>query len=173
MKELEGFSILLRDLKEIEQKWTYHLDEHFFAHFEQSMIGASSIEVTATIVRLSNNLQVIVDHKGSVRTPCDRCAEMIDLPIEGSRSLMVKLVETVLEEDADILYLSSREERLDVGPIIYEMVSLSLPMVRRYECDVDENAPCSKDVLEYLEPDRAPNTMDDTIWQDLKKLKLK
>ena len=105
MKELEGFSILLRDLKETEQKWVYHLDERFFLHFEHSMIGASSIDVTATIVRLSNHLTVSIEHRGSVRTSCDRCAEMIDLPVEGKKSLMVRLVETVLEDDAEILYL--------------------------------------------------------------------
>ncbi|NND09399.1 MAG: DUF177 domain-containing protein [Saprospiraceae bacterium] len=172
MKELEGFSILLRNLKENEQVWTYHLDEHFFKHFEQSMIGASSIDAQAGIIRRSDHLTIAISHKGSVKTSCDRCAEVIDLPIEGEASLMVKLVGTVLEDDAEILYLSSSEEKLNLAPIIYEMISLSLPMVRTYDCDVDENAPCNKDVLKYLAPEAPSGSADDSVWQDLKKLKL-
>ncbi len=172
MKELEGFEILLKNLKNAEQSFVFFLDESFFKHFEHALIGPCDIEAMVRMCRKSDCFLLSIEHRGTVTTSCDRCAEMIDLPIEGSKSFVVKTVETPFEESDEVLYLSYEDDSFDVGPILYETVSLSLPMVNIYDCTVDDEAPCNEDVLKLLNQRPQSDQNDETVWQELKNLKL-
>jgi len=43
---------------------------------------------------------------------------------------------------------------LNLDKAIYEFINLSVPLIKKYDCDLDDPVPCNftaKDVLEYVE----------------------
>ena len=79
-----------------------------------------------------------IHSEGTVCVPCDRCLSDVELRIDTTDELKVKLGDTY-EDDGDVLTVPSAEAFLDVSLPIYEFVVLSMPIKRTHEpgkCDV-------------------------------------
>ena len=173
MKELGRFEIGLRGLRDGIHNFKFEVDQKFFACFEEALIGPCRIEVKVSLDRRPSLLVLQIDHEGTMKADCDRCAEEIDLPLSGSRRILVKFSEEALEEEDDVIYLEPDAERLILGPLIYDLISLSVPMVKKYDCENDASAPCNQEVLKYLtEHQTEEEQKDDSVWDALKNLKL-
>lgn len=171
MKALAGYKIALGSLKEGVHFFQYVLNGAFFEHFEESLIGECEFEVQLSIDRQPDLMILSLVYHGFMVTECDRCAETIELPMEDSRQLLLKFAEADMEDEEEVIYLSFDAEEFDVALLLYDVISLSVPMVKKYDCEADVNAHCNKEVLEYL--DRSEDsTSDDSVWDDLKNIKL-
>ena len=75
-------------------------------------------------------------------------------------------------EEEEIIYISPKREKLNVASLIYEYVSLSLPMVNIYDCENDPKAPCNEYILGFLNPKPTRKTAN-PVWDELKNLNIK
>ena len=75
--------------------------------------------------------------------------------------------------DDEVTYLIKGTEKLNLAPFIFEAISLSLPLVNRYDCGMDKSAPCNDKVLSILEGESQTEKEDTSpVWDELKKLNL-
>jgi uncharacterized metal-binding protein YceD (DUF177 family) len=83
---------------------------------------------------------------------------------------VLKFVEEEQEDEEDVIYVIQDEDYYNLSPLINEGVTLSLPMIKVYDCQSDPNAPCNKEVLKYLK--RGASEEVSPVWDQLKNLKL-
>ena len=123
-------------------------------------------------MKLMNEIES--EFSGTVKSSCDRCLEIIDLPIADRQQLLVKFDE-VEEEDAEVVYIHPDTDELSVAKWAYEFICLAIPISRRYDCENDLNAVCNQEVLKYLRTEDADTESPEEpprnpIWDVLKDL---
>ena len=157
-----------------------HLDESFFNLDEQLEVRRADVDVTVEVTRKSENTYrlEIVCH-GTVTTPCDRCLDDLDLPVDVDYRLNVEQMGTELDDSNDGMLIVPEDWReLDTAPLVRDTVLLALPMTRHHDNPED----CNPDMLDVLDshsveavPDDDDNmsetTSTDPRWEALRKLK--
>jgi uncharacterized metal-binding protein YceD (DUF177 family) len=173
MKELSTFEIALSRIKDGVHQFYGHIDGTFFAELDQQLIDQAKFEVVVTMEKSTDLVVLEISHKGYLETDCDRCLEPIQLPLEGQERIIIKFVEETRMDD-EVTYLIKGTEKLDLAPFIFEVVSLSIPLVKKYDCELDQNSPCNKQVLAILNQEEKEKVDEGSpIWDELKKLNIK
>ena len=168
--------------------YTYDIavDGAFLASFAESPYQRGDIALHLTVDKRSRDMVVDFDFMGTIGTSCDRCLADIGLPIADKRQLILKFSADVEEQrdEGDIVYLHPETNEFNLGPYVYEMVVLSVPMIRTYDCREGEPPyPCDEDLLRRIDdsyesatdaPERGPVSDDDdrppSPWDVLKDL---
>src|SRR5690606_18221529 len=76
------------------------------------------------------------------------------------------------EEEEDLIVLEEGAIELDLRPLVYESIILSLPMINVYDCENDDQAPCDRKVLEILHDKKNEEEVStDPLWDVLKDIK--
>lgn len=128
----------------------FQIDADFFQLFEASPVQDGHFQVRLYFDKKPDLFVLVFDFAGYVVTDCDRCLEPIQLPVSGREQLIVKITELELEEEADVIYLSSYAHELNVAKYMYEFICLAIPMHRVYDCGQDAQAPCNRDILKFI-----------------------
>lgn len=177
MKDLVQYVIPVSGLKTGVHEYDFQVDKTFFKYFEGSLIEDGNIHLKMNLDKRSDLYVVHFDFEGTVKAECDRCLVTIDLPISGHQRLLVKLFEEdSAEEDSDVIYLPAHTQKWDISRLVYEYISLSLPMIKVYDCEEDENPVCDEDMLRYLDIEEEEEHSDEDtppsnpIWDQLKGL---
>ena len=182
MKALKTFTINFASLADGEHLFDYQIDNKFLKHFEATLVHEANIEVKLTMIKFLNNLELNFNIRGTVMTPCDVCSEEFDLPIEGSDQIIVKIVSEIPEEsdEFNIVYLEENTSSINIAEMLYELITLSIPMRKVHPDDKDGHPTCDPSVLKFLKDSEdnlnTPNIDDGSdnsnpIWDELKKLK--
>ena len=172
MKSLNHFTLPILGLKVGLHQFDFQIDSSFFAHFEQQVIEKGDCQVRLYFDKRPDMMVLNFDWHGSVQTKCDRCLATIQLPINGNNQLMVKYAATEREED-EIWYIPSGKSEINLAKVIYEFVFLSLPIIKTYDCENDEQPPCDEEMLQYLLPENENEEDNDDdssnpLWDALK-----
>lgn len=170
MKALDQYNLPLKALKEGTDILTYEIDAGFFQSFENELVGDCKIHQEVVIEKRSELITLTFIHGGYIQSECDRCLEKIKIAVSGTRRFVLKFVEEAQEDEEDVIYVIQDEDYYDLSPLINEGVTLSLPMIKVYDCFSDPNAPCNKEVLKYL--NRGASEEVSPVWEQLKNLKL-
>ncbi|MFK7937671.1 MAG: DUF177 domain-containing protein [Saprospiraceae bacterium] len=172
MKALGHFSIPVKGLGLGIHTYDFQLDKEFFTHFENSQITSGSIKVRTYFDKREDMYVFTFDWQGTTQSVCDRCLTDIQLPLKGAEQLVVKFAE-VEREEVDVIYIPMDTSHFNVARYIYEYVSLSLPLIKVYDCEEDENPPCDDEMLDRLYADEQSDEKETTtnpIWDVLKDL---
>ena len=119
-----------------------------------------------------------IHSEGTVCVPCDRCLADVELRIDTTDELTVRLGDTY-EDDGDVLTVPEREGLLDISLPIYEFVVLSMPIRR-----IHEPGKCDNAMMEVFDDHQAARSSreggeaddserpGDSRWDALKQIKL-
>ncbi|MCU0371593.1 MAG: DUF177 domain-containing protein, partial [Bacteroidales bacterium] len=109
---MKHFIIPFSGLKIGNYAFTFEIEDRFFEHFEYSEIKKGQVHVDCDLEKQGRMMVFHFDIKGTVRVPCDRCAEEFDQPIEGVQRLIVKFGAGHTEESEDVLVITEKEHEL-------------------------------------------------------------
>jgi len=169
MNYMRHFIIPFSGLKVGNYTYTFEIEDKFFEHFEYSEIKKGKLHVDCLLDRQLRMLVLYFDIAGSVRVPCDRCAEEFDQQIEGKQKLIVKFGSDHTEESEDILVITEKEHELDISQYLYEYVHLLLPIKKVHGTDENGNSLCDPEVIRFIK--ETEDHQFDPRWQVLQKLK--
>ncbi len=174
MDGLVSYSLPIKGLHNGAHVFVFHVDETFFRHFECSPIEAAAIELTLTLDKRPGLMTLDFEFSGTIKTECDRCLAPIHLPVADHRALVVKYSEEAEAEDADVIYIPPEASSLDVSVYVYELIVLSLPMIKVYDCSGENPPVCDFEMLRFLEQqsDAPADAADEEnpVWKNLKDL---
>lgn len=136
--------------------YTYDLiaDDEFFATFEDSPVHRADVSLQLTVDRRTREMTLGFDFSGTVATACDRCLAPVDLPIADSGKVVVnfRVDAEELEDEGDIIYLDPDTSLLNVAPYAYELILLSIPMIKTFDCQEGEPPyPCDMEMLDRID----------------------
>ena len=171
---MEQFKIDLTALTAAETPLEYVLDDHFFAALEDSQVKSGSLHASGSIRKASGFYELRLHSSGTVQVPCDRCLDMMDLPIEADLTATVKLGTGPEDTDDDIVWVDERDGLLDVAWPVYESIALAVPIQH-----VHQPGECNALMSEKLRQLSAARSSDadaqeaiDPRWQALRGLKI-
>ena len=172
METLNQFTIPLEGLKDGKHQFDFQIDKEFFKHFEQSPIQEGKFDLTLFFDKRPDLLVFTFDFKGSFSTNCDRCLEAIKLPLKGNHKLIVKYAETS-NDQAEVIYIVQGIQQLNVAKYAYEFICLTIPMIKVYDCEAEENPPCNLKILDqlYYQEETEEKKIKNPVWDALIDLK--
>ena len=172
MGRLEQFKIDLKGLTAELTQQEWDLDKDFFEALDQTDVQGGALHVSVSIRKATGFFELQFHTSGTIVIPCDRCLDDMELPVETSNRLIVKLGSEYSEED-DIIVVPEDEGILDTSWIIYEFVALVIPI--RHVHAPGKCNPAMTKALEELSADRSSDEeSDDAVdprWEALKKLR--
>ncbi len=164
MSTSTAFVLPLKGLGKGLYEYDLKVDDAFFASFPESPIPRADIDLHLMVDKQNREMVVDFNFSGTIATECDRCLADIDLPVGDRRQLIVKFAADEEERDeGDLVYLHPDTNDFNLAPFIYEMVALSVPMIRTYDCRAGEPPyPCDEDLLDRIDasydtPEEAPS----------------
>ncbi len=149
MKELKPFSIPIRGIGDRMHQFDFQVDDKFFAHYEDSLVKEGKFDITLHLDKRPDMLIFLFEVNGAFQTACDRCLAKINMPVLGTYEIIAKYSEN--EDGGEIIHIHPLAQEINVARFIYEAVCLTVPIVKIYDCEAEENPPCDFDSLEYLE----------------------
>lgn len=173
MDSLRPFVIPIGGLQLGIHQYRFEIASDFFDYFEDSVIKSGEFVVKMQLDKRHSLYVLDFEIEGVEYTTCDRCLEQIGIAVEASYQLFIKFGEDQPEE-ADVVWIPEGTSELSVAQYVYEFVSLSVPMVKVYDCHEDDNPPCNQEVLKRLEGERVEGERsldeEDNPWSALKAL---
>lgn len=170
VKTLEQYNIPFSGLKPGTHIFDFSIDGNFFEQFEYPGIKDGLVSVTVTMEKEERLFDLHFHLKGEVMVPCDRCNEMIWMPIEGTQRLLVKLGEGYLEESEDVQVIPETENKIELANFIYEYIVLMLPARRVHPEDENGVSLCDPEIIKKL-AQLTEHHEPDPRWEILNKLK--
>jgi len=149
MDPLKPFEIAISSLKQGLHSYNFEVDNSLLKHFDQKFEEAQ-FRCDLELDKRSNLIDLHFSITGKIKTDCDRCMESIFLPLESENSLVVKYDEEERQEE-DIIYLDPNATSINVGPIIYECIMLSMPLRKVKDCKSENYKDCNQKILDYLD----------------------
>lgn len=172
MSVLNHFSVPYKGLGNGVHHLKFTVDSEFFKEFEDSHIDNGNFEVEVELDKRHDHSVLLFDIKGKTRTSCDRCLSSIDLPMEGHFKLLLKFGENEGSDD-EIMFIHPETSILNLSQVVYEYILLSMPIIKTYDCDLDEEPPCNFEVLDKLEEEEdTDDSPSSNVWDSLKGLDL-
>lgn len=170
MNAFSPYSIPVKGLKVGFHSFNFVVDNSFFALFEDSPIGDSSLEFNVALDRRSDMLLFDFEMSGYVRAECDRCTADINMPIEDTRQLIVKFGDAEGETEDEVVFIHPESSDFNLANYLYEFAVLSLPITNVYDCQEDAEPPCNVEVLKRLSQD-GEDDKGSSVWDALNPLK--
>ncbi len=170
MDKKNKFLIPVSSLALGSHSFDYEIDNDFFQKKDYSEVRQGEVSVKLDVDRQETMLRLHFDLKGSVRVPCDRCADEFDQPIESQQDFFLKLGTENAQESDEVAVVSPDLNEYDVRPLMYEYIILAIPMHR-----VHPEGQCNPEVLAILNQEVAEVEASDTIdprWAALKDIDL-
>ena len=172
MDKKNEFLIPVSGLALGSHSYQFEINDDFFVEREYSEIQQGKLSVRLDIDRQETLMTLDFSIKGTVRVPCDRCADEFDLPISDEREFFLKLGTENAEESDDVEVISADQADYDVSSLIYEFIILAIPMHR-----VHPEGQCNPEVLamlnqEVVEEEEEASDAIDPRWAALKDIKL-
>lgn len=174
MNAFAPYSIPIQGLKVGLHHFQFLIDSSFFALFEASPVQEGKLNFEVDFEKRADMLLIDFVLEGSVRAECDRCTAMIDLPLQDERQLIVKYGEAEGVEEDEVVYISREASHFNLAQYLYEFTILALPIRNTYDCENGPNPPCNRDVLDFLEQEKAAEELEArkpaNVWDALKDL---
>lgn len=179
MCSLEQFKIDLKAQTEGEKALAYELDDQYFSVLSDAEIRGGSLHVSGSIRKAVGFFELLLNISGTVRIPCDRCLDDMELPIETQLHQTVKLVsqEQMGEgsgkaEQEDLVMVDENDGVLDLAWPIYETIALAVPIQH-----VHQPGDCNDAMMRVLTEHSAARSSDadakkeiDPRWSKLAEL---
>lgn len=110
----------------------YKLDDAFFEQLDQNEILGGDVEAKVSVVAREDTFQLHLEVEGEVNVTCDRCLDPVSEPVAAEDDLLIKLASHDGEDD-DCVYIDMTHPVFDLGWLLYEEISVSLPIVSRHQ----------------------------------------
>lgn len=164
------YDIDLKGLASDCECYSYHIDDAFFAGLECLDIKGGDVCVEAEIRKVKESFELTLKCRGSVTVVCDRCLDDMSIDVDTEDVVPVKFG-AENEDSGDAVIVSEDEGILDLSWLIYEFISLSLPLQH-----VHEDGGCNKEMMACLAAHSpsgnvlADEEEADPRWNELKKI---
>lgn len=168
------YNIEFKGLSEGLHNFEFKVDDAFFIHFEGSLVEKGDVVVAAELEKRSAFIKVHLKMKGWLELTCDRCLDNYRQKVKNETELFVKFGEKEFDEAENVIWVLPEEHQINLAQIIYEYVSLSIPLRHVHPKNAKGERECNPEMIEKLKKythfDDDENTSVDPRWNALKNL---
>lgn len=122
----------------------FEIGDVFFEEKDYSPVQKGNIKATLVIEKHEESFSVLIHLDGFVNTNCMRCMGEMKTAILSDNEVKVKMTDSSREDD-EYVYVEREDGFLDLEPLIYDFIVLSIP-----ERHVHADGDCDKEMEETL-----------------------
>ena len=156
MGRFDLYKVDLKNMQQDVQVFEYLLDNLFFTNIGGEDFQKGKINTQLKIIKKANVFDLSFTLNGIVTIPCDRCLDDMDLPVDTTAHLIVKLGKDYSEESDEIVVIPETEGIINLSWFLYEFVSLAIPIKR-----IHGPGKCNKQMTSKLKKHLAKSDDDD------------
>ena len=160
----EEFKLRISGIERGKHSFSIDCDNAFFEVAEIPDLHEGDVKLQIEMDISDKIVTLDLHFKGYVTLPCDRCMEPVNIDMDFTDNLVVKLMPWIEEpEEEDNLWIVNENTyELDLFHFVYESISLALPTQILHPDDENGNSTCNPEILKKLE-ELTPheNTMGD------------
>lgn len=177
MNSRREFEIAFVGLKPGVHEFNYEISDRFFEEYGEQDFWDCQATIKLLLEKTTNFMMLRFQVGGTVKVVCDRCSANLPLNLFEDFTVTVKAVENPeemndTEEDPDVYYISRGESHLQVAPMIYEFINLSVPTQKECEFENMDGPHCNPAAKEALQKMRsATDGTQNPLWKGLEKFK--
>lgn len=148
---MKDFELKFSGLAVGKHHFEYEIKKTFFDFFQDKgveieVINDGNLFFNIELDKKENLLVFDIDYKGSVHVNCDVCLDDLHLDISGSSRILGKFGEEDEWQEEDVIVIPSKDHKIDLTDLFYELIHLSLPAKM-----VHEEGKCDPQMLKKLE----------------------
>ena len=172
----EEFKLRISGVERGKHLFSIDCDNTFFEVAEIPDLQDGDVKLQI-LMDVSDKIITLDFHfKGSVTLPCDRCMEPVNIDLDFTDNLVVKLMPWIeeSEEEDNLWIVNENTYELDLFHFVYESISLALPTRILHPDDENGNSTCNPEIMKKLEeltPHEADKDEIDPRWEALKNIK--
>jgi uncharacterized protein len=163
MDAFKHFSIPYLGLKAGLHEFKFEIDNTFFQHFESSPISEGSFKISLEVDKRPDFGVMELRCLGQVVVTCERCLNPFSLPQDTEATIHIKYGEENIDDD-EVIYITHDTSHLNVAQIIYEIIVVSLPMLKMHEDEQD----CDPEVIKRMKKSDLNENTGNPFWESLK-----
>jgi len=133
------------------REYDFEIDDSFFAYFEYGEIEKGNLIARLDVIFSTRQVQVNLSLKGKVELPCDRCLEVYEQEIDSKYTLYGKFGNNTDQDDMDVFWIPEDKNYIDLVPVLYDYINLSLPLKKVHPADENGISMCNSDMLVRLD----------------------
>ncbi|MGL5273259.1 MAG: YceD family protein [Phocaeicola sp.] len=114
-------------MKAESSQYDLQLDNQFFVDLDAPEVQKGKLTVSLEVKKAHGVFTLYFQIDGTVKVPCDRCLDDMEISVSVSEELKVKLGHEFSEE-GDIVIVPEEDGYINVAWFIYEFITLSVPM---------------------------------------------
>ena len=168
------YDIEFKGLSEGLHDFEFEADKKFFAHFEDSLVENGKVTVKVIFEKRSSFMKLHFDITGWLELTCDRCLELYQQPIKNETEIFVKFGEKEFDDGENVLWVNPEEHHINLAHIIYEYISLSIPLRHVHPKNSDGKRDCNMEMIKklknYMHPRSKTDFTTDPRWDALRRL---
>jgi uncharacterized metal-binding protein YceD (DUF177 family) len=171
------YEIAFVGLKPGIHEFNYEIKDSFFEDYGVQDFWDSQATVKLLLEKTTSFMILRFQVGGTMKVVCDRCSSDLPMNLFEDFTVTIKAVENPeemndTEEDPDVFYISRGESHLNVAPMIYEFINLSVPMQKECEFENMDGPHCNEAAREALNKMKQDIvTKENTLWKGLEKFK--
>lgn len=169
MKMVE-YIIPIKDLSLGSHRYTYKIDDAFFADFEHLDADKGLLNLVVDLMVESNLLDFRFHFTGYIELLCDRCLDDLKLNVENNFRLIVKYGEQFEEISEEVIIIPSSESNIDLCQFVYEYINLMLPIKKVHSGSDLRGDKCNKEMINQI--NKYSRQKSDPRWDALKKINI-
>lgn len=155
MGKFSQFKLPLKSLSKGTHDFDYHLDKQFFENMESSDIRDANVNVHLVVTYANDVYSLAFDMVGNVVVPCDRCLDDLTIDIDTTYNIKVKYGDAYRDDSDDLMEIPQSDNDLNVAYMIYDTVSLAIPIKH-----VHPLGKCNRAMSSLLKKHRATDAND-------------
>lgn len=144
MSTSNSYRIDLKNMKSEKQEFWFHLDDVFFQTVEGPEIKSGDLNAHLLVRKTSGAFEFHVDVEGIIQIQCDRCLDMMNLPVQTETLIKVRLGEEY-DDDGEWITIPEEDDVFDVSWLLYEIIALEIPLQH-----VHEPGACNESMISAL-----------------------
>lgn len=155
----DTFDIDLGGLQDGDAQVVYDLDDAFFDAVGSGDIRSGRVKVSVRIRKKTAFCELDFHIEGTVGVPCDICLDDVACNIDSDNKIVAVLTgdsRTAVSAGDDVVTVDNAEGTLNVAWLIYEFITLALP-VRH----VHEEGRCNSEMIDVLHRYMTDGNQDD------------
>ncbi|KFF25107.1 YceD family protein [Chryseobacterium vrystaatense] len=174
MDKLRNYDVSFSGLKNGKHEFKFEIEKTFFQLFDtEQEFTNPKIVADVFLEKHTTFLEFEIKVQGTVELICDLTNDEFDHPIENEIRILVNFGEEYDDSNEDVITIPTSDHAFNVAQLVYESVTLSIPMKKVSPNVSDEdleilNRFSPKDIEE---PEEEEKQESDPRWEALKKLK--
>jgi uncharacterized metal-binding protein YceD (DUF177 family) len=168
---VKDFIIPYKGLRLGEHVFEWDLTKKFFEQNENPDILDCDLKLVLKLEKKARMLELFFLISGWLEVPCDRCLGPLKLSTNIKENYYIKFGTERKEESDEVMIIPESEYQFDISPLVFDFISLSIPMKRVHESDGLGDKGCDEEMIRKLE-NLNNEKQSDPRWDALKKIKL-